>query len=163
MAVAGTRVVQDRTRAFAGNRQTRLERRERCQHEGALDDAGMRHAQTLADDRLAAIQQQVEIDGSRRPTPAFDAADLALDRFETVEDVGRRSVRSAVRHDIQERSIPIDGRVVGKHRRRFDDGRDAGYANTVRGQSLEGLREMVAAVTEVRAEPEININHVYSS
>ena len=68
-----------------------------------------------------------------------------------------------MRNDIQERSVPVDRCVVGKHRRRFDDGRDAAYANTVRGQKLEGLREVVTAVTKVRAEPEINVNHSYSS
>jgi S-(hydroxymethyl)glutathione dehydrogenase/alcohol dehydrogenase len=68
-----------------------------------------------------------------------------------------------VRDDIEERAIPVDGSVFGQHRRRFDDGRDAAYANTVRGQKLEGLREVLTAVTKVRAKPEINVNHSYSS
>ena len=68
-----------------------------------------------------------------------------------------------MRNEIQERSVPIDGRVVGQHRRRFDDGRYANQSNAVRSKPLESSGEMIAAVAEVRAEPEVNINHGYSS
>ncbi len=70
---------------------------------------------------------------------------------------------AAVRDEIQERPVPIDGRIVGQHRRRLDDRRYAHDANAVRGQALESSGEVIAAVAEVRAEPEIDINHGYSS
>ena len=52
-----------------------------------------------------------------------------------------------VRDEIQERLVPLDGRIVGQHRRRFDDGRNAKELDAVRGESLEGSGEMGATGT----------------
>ena len=61
--------------------------------------------------------------------------------------------------EIEERLIPIGGRVVGQHRRRLDDGRHANeIARHAPASSLESAGEIIAAIAEVRAEPEVNIH-----
>jgi hypothetical protein len=122
----------------------------------------VRHTQAVRRQCLAAVEQQVDVDRARRPTAAVDATELALDGFEPVEDVRRRRLRVAMGDEVQEWLIPVGGRIVGQHRRRFDDGRNADELHAARGEPLESSREMGATVAHVRAEPEINVNHGYS-
>jgi hypothetical protein len=95
VAPTQSRVLEHRAHARTRDREVGLERSERCQHERPFDDSGMRHAQPLGRDRLAAVEQQVEIDGPRRPAAAVRATELALDGLEGVEQIGGRRGRAA--------------------------------------------------------------------
>ena len=158
MVMPGARMLEHASRAAARNGEVRLERGERRQHERALDDAGVRHLQPLGRDRLPAIEQQVEIDRPRRPPAAVLAAERAFDLLQAVQDRGRRGPRAAMSDEIEKRLIPIGRCVVGQHRRRLDDGRHAHEIDAMHRELTQGPGEVIAAIAEVRAEPEVNIH-----
>ena len=86
MVTPGARMLEHGSRAAPRDGEIRLERGERRQHECALGDSGVRHLQPLGRDRLAAIEQQVEVDRPRCPAAAVLAAERALDLLVPVQD-----------------------------------------------------------------------------
>src|SRR3954469_8218125 len=72
-------------RAYSRYVELRRDLHQRCENEGALMQAGMRHAQPRFVDARIAIEQEVEIQRARRVREAALAAMAGFDRLELTQ------------------------------------------------------------------------------
>src|SRR5574338_600485 len=125
---------------------------QRLQHEGTLMHARMRHHQArLVDDRLA-MQQQVEIHGTRRQVPGPRAPTFMLDRQQGVEQRARR--QGGVHRD---HCVDVVRVVVGHAHRRgvVERGARCDLRGGQGGDALERQLEGLRGVAEVRTEGDV--------
>jgi len=111
----------------------------------------MRHVETLLVDLLVAVDEEVEVDGSRPPPLTPDATERALDPEQQLEKSLRRETRVDRDGAVQERRLIDDADRV-----RLAELGDADHVDAVRTpEELDGAAEGLFPWSKVRADPDV--------
>ena len=126
---------------------------ERREDEAALGESGVGYLEAFAGVRAALVEDDVEVDGTRAEAKAaLDAAEVALDRLERVEErEGIRRQRGVLRAN---HGSGVEKRGLVSHVRgcRLVQGRVARHREAGGGEAAERLAEDLDTVALVAAE-----------
>ena len=116
----------------------------------------MRHAQSLLFDHTVPVQNQIEVQGTRRAGIGPFTSTIALHAEKRVEQLSWAERGTPHRHRVEKSRLIADA-----YRRRVVESRDLKIVNR-RLQRLEGVEEVALAVAEIAAERDRDRDQRYS-
>ena len=156
VAIERHRVVEHRPIAPARNREPGLQRHQRRQHEAAAGQVAMGNGQPFGLDAFAAPQQDVDVDGAGRPVRFPVPSERPLDLVDPDPELLGGTSCGAFEREVEVGQVPVRGRGVGEQGGRLHHRRHPHDGQSMRLQRIDGPRQVVPPIPEVRAQPQID-------